>query len=60
MLISPVVLIACDSNVDTKRNNLNLESGISQKELTTRHTTDYFNIWYCRPSLIYKVLWAIS
>ncbi|MDW0119686.1 MAG: hypothetical protein QOK64_04100 [Nitrososphaeraceae archaeon] len=33
MLISPVVFIACDSNVDTKRNNLNLESGISQKEL---------------------------
>ena len=32
MLISPVVLIACDSNVDTKRNNLNLESGISQRE----------------------------
>jgi hypothetical protein len=33
MLISPVVMIACDFNVDTKRNNLNLESGISQKEL---------------------------
>lgn len=32
MLISPLVLIACDFNVDTKRNNLNLESGISQKE----------------------------
>jgi len=32
MLISPVVLIACDFNVDTKRNKLNLVSGISQKE----------------------------
>lgn len=32
MLISPVVLIACDFNVDAKRNNLNLESGISQRE----------------------------
>lgn len=33
MLISPVVLIECDFNVDTKRNNLNLESGLCQKEL---------------------------
>lgn len=32
MLIFPDVLIACDFNVDTKRNNLNLDSGISQKE----------------------------
>lgn len=32
MLISPVVLIACDFNVGTKRNNLNLESGIIEKE----------------------------
>ncbi|HEU4467970.1 MAG TPA: hypothetical protein VFR61_02895 [Nitrososphaeraceae archaeon] len=32
MLISPVVLIACDYNVDAKRNNLNLESSISQRE----------------------------
>ena len=32
MLISPVVLIACDFNVDAKRNNLNLESSLSQRE----------------------------
>lgn len=32
MLISTVVLLPCDFNVDAKRNNLNLKSAISQKE----------------------------